>query len=140
MKRKQFHLLFSILLLLIVSQSIAGIKCPLPITTGFYASSGSQLLADVILDIDNYASTDMDITLYNITLDTYYYINISPYHTDVPLTVPEGTYDINIWADDGGSSYHHYMVGCGTYGGGYGSVNFYGVALNSTCNNILLDY
>lgn len=123
---------------------VTGIEFYLPITTNPYAQnnakSKAKLLADVMLQITNYTFTNVDLWLYDNALDTFYFVNIPPHPVESSFTVPEGTYDIDIWPDDPRHGYHYHLVGCGHYGSGYNSVTIYGVPLNSSCNTLTFDY
>jgi hypothetical protein len=161
LRARQFRLIFSALLVLIVSQfngranyNAGPVIKPLPQTPAFITLWGYtdlhtslkpvtnnkvKTFDDFTVTINNYYGHDVDVWLYNNALDTFWYLNVHPYQTDVNLTIPEGTYDINLWPNDQ-DGYNHYLVGCGNYGAGWGSYVFWGKYLGASCNLILIDY
>jgi hypothetical protein len=164
MKRLPFNLIFSALLVLIVAQSNgqtnAGFSTTVSpwdypitnhagqpkVTVPLRARTGTQLsllnnansLDDVTLLLTNSGSRDFEIWLYPVGSDDYYYMDVPPNRSDLPLTVPEGTYDISIAPDDDCTVHHYITYGCSSNWGGYGPVNFYGVSITTQqyCNGI----
>lgn len=120
------------------------------ITVPLRAKTGKQLnlpnsatsLEDVTLLLSNYGLHDFEIWLYPVGGDDWYYMDISPNRSDVPLTVPAGTYDVAIAPNDITTLQHHfYTLGCDVWGGGFGPMNFNGVSFTSStsCNTITFE-
>jgi hypothetical protein len=162
MKKATFCLILSALFVLTVTQSSAKTNSSFsaavspwdyPITNHYgqpaplRARIGKQLalpnkataLDDVALLLSNYDDHDFEIWLYPVGGDDWYYFDISPNRTDVPLTVPAGKYDIAFAPNDGGTLQYHLMtIGCDIWAGGYGPYTFWGVNITNsmTCNTI----
>jgi len=165
---RQLRLLFSTVLLLIVTQStgwannnLSAAVNPSPqsflSTSRHYLmteygltdiaipfrpiSNKAQSLTDVTLLFTNSFGNDFDVYLYNTVTEVYYDINVNPNSYQKPLTVPEGTYDVFFYPNDMGIYHHYYSFSCGSSGGGIGTKSFYGENISSAiyCNSIFIE-
>lgn len=95
-----------------------------------------KLSTDITLEINNYATTDVDIWFYNNDLDTFYYVNVPPLTPGFSFVVPEGNYDVDILPNNNTQSH---TVWLGSFKNGYGNIWFYNVNLNAGLNVVTIE-
>ncbi|OQP44223.1 hypothetical protein A4H97_33250 [Niastella yeongjuensis] len=152
MKKVKFSLILSALIALTVTQSSAKAIAPWDYPITQHASKFTPLRArttsldDVTLLLSNYADLGFEIWLYSYAGGESYYVDIPSYQSghsiDVPLTVPEGNYDITFASNNISTpTYHLYTVGCDLFGEGSGYYVFTNVSISGTpsCNKITIE-
>lgn len=98
--------------------------------------NGTCTSSDFDLKYTNYTNAFGSVVeLYNTSTGQYYYFQMS-FGGGILGSISAGNYDVTVYP----SYYDYYScdIGCGYYAGGWGSVSFFGIPLNPSCNSLNL--